>query len=55
MSNLLSYANNSERLQPSLEKIEILSNTEIPVLVCPTPAFAAIGFGMYTAFNNTFG
>lgn len=55
MTALMTFANTVGEVKAPLGRVTILSDAETPVLVTPTPAFAALGFGMYTALNNCFG
>lgn len=51
----MEFTNAQRELGLPLARVSVLARTETPTLVCPTPAFAAIAFGMYTAANKCIG
>lgn len=55
MSTLTTLVGQMSDGNAPLDKISIPTESNTPTLVTPVPAFAAIGFGMYTALNNCFG
>ncbi|GAA2037972.1 hypothetical protein GCM10009720_18040 [Yaniella flava] len=55
MSTLTTFIDQISDDNAPFDRISITTDSNIPTLVTPVPAFAAIGFGMYTALNNCFG